>query len=457
MRSTAFRHPSRPPGAARLRALACAAASFIALPALADPAGAPASDWLTRDTLTGDWGGTRTALADKGITVTSNWIVDALGNASGGIRQGAAMDGQHELEVALDLDKLAGWKGASVVASLYWLQGSNLSDDVGNLLTLTNIAGDAGARLGELYLENHFADDRLTTRIGQIAIDEEFAVSDTAGLFVNSAFGWPGIYGVDLPGGGPADPLPTPGAWVRWAPDDAFSVQAAAFNGNPLGGAGGNADGLDFPLDDGVLAIVEASYVHKGANGLIGTFRLGAWYNSETFDDLSVAANGLSLADPAADGPLAHQGDYSLYAIADQQLWASSTARLSGFVRVAWAPEDRNEVSFYVDTGLALTGPLPGRPNDVAGIGLAYAKISPALARLDRTSNALSGTDGPVQDYEAVLEIDYQAAVTPWLSVQPFFQYVFHPGGNVPDPNGSNPTQALRDAAVFGVRSTVTF
>lgn len=428
---------------------------LAAAPAAADPA---PSDWLTRATLTGDWNGARTALADKGVTVFSNWIVDALGNTSGGLRQGAAMDGQFELELTFDLDKLAGWKGASFVASLYWLQGSNLSTDVGNLLTLTNIAGQDGARLGEFYLENHFADDTLITRIGQIAADEEFWISDSAGLFINSTFGWPGINGVDLPAGGPADPLATPGVWVKWAPDASFYVQAAAFNGNPLGGANGNADGLDFPLDDGVFAILEATYIHKGANGLTGTFRLGGWYGSQSYDDLSLAANGVSLADPAAaGGPLTHQGNYSLYAIADQELWRSGASTLSGFVRVAGAPANRSEVSFYVDTGLVLAGPLPGRPDDIAGIGFAYAKISPDLASLDRTTNALTGLNGPVQDYEAVLEVTYQAAVTPWLSVQPFFQYVFHPGGNVPNPDGSNPTQALQDAAVFGVRSTVTF
>ena len=54
-----------------------------------------------------------------------------------------------------------------------------------------------------------------------------------------------------------------------------------------------------------------------------------------------------------------------------------------------------------------------------------------------------------------VLELTYHAKITPWLTVQPDFQYVIHPGGNVPQPD--NPTQALKDAAVFGLRGTITF
>lgn len=42
-------------------------------------------------------------------------------------------------------------------------------------------------------------------------------------------------------------------------------------------------------------------------------------------------------------------------------------------------------------------------------------------------------------------------------TVQPVFQYVFHPGGGVVDPN--DPTQAnrIKDAAVFGLRSTFNY
>ncbi|MBS9478555.1 carbohydrate porin [Ancylobacter radicis] len=425
--------------------------------AAAQTAAAPADDGLIRATLTGDWGGNRAALVDKGVTLSLNWTGEALANAAGGMRQGGTYDGLLEGQLDLDLAKLVRWPDARLHVSGYWIQGRGLSADyVGNLLTVSSIEAEAGWRLNELYLEQEMARGTLSLRIGQIAADTEFWQSQTASLFINSSFGWPALNAGDLPGGGPAYPYPTPGLRLRWSPDPAWSVQAGLYNGNPLGD-GDNPHGVDFPLDDGVFAIVEASYVHAPTGGLSGTYRVGAWYNSETYESLSTAANGLSLADPAADGPLALSGNYALYAIADQQLWQGGGSTLSGFMRAAIAPQsDRSTISFYVDAGLALTG-LPGRPNDVVGIGLAYAKISPDLADEDRARNAVTGLDGPVMDCEAVVEVTYQAALTPWLSVQPFVQYVIHPGGNIPQPDGSDPTQSLRNAAVLGVRTSVVF
>lgn len=428
---------------------------------LATPAGAQESDWLTRSTLTGDWGGARSALADKGVTVGMSWVMEGLGNTSGGMRQGAVYDGFTELYVDFDLEKLAGWKGGSVHVSGYSTQGHGLSaKDIGNLLTVSSIESAPVIWLGEVYLDQKLG-DTLALRIGQLGVDQDFWISDTAGVFVNSTFGWAGINGVNLPNGGNAVPLPTPGVRLRWSPDAAWSVQGAVYNGNPLGGDDNNSNGLDFPVNDGVLAIVEASYTSAPKGGLSGTYKVGAWYNSESFDNLSTAANGVSLADPTASGPLRQSGMYSLYAMVDHQLWAKPGADgqgLSGFLRVAVAPEqDRSPVTFYVDAGLAYTGLLPGRPQDILGLGFAYAGMNSSLADLDRATNAFSGVDGPVQDYEAVIELTYQAAVTPWLTVQPFFQYVIHPGGNVPNPDGTDPTQAMGNAAVFGVRSAVVF
>ena len=57
------------------------------------------------------------------------------------------------------------------------------------------------------------------------------------------------------------------------------------------------------------------------------------------------------------------------------------------------------------------------------------------------------------EDEEAVLELTYQAQVTPWMTLQPTLQRVFHPGGNVLNPDGS----IRRDALILGLRSALTF
>jgi porin len=70
-----------------------------------------------------------------------------------------------------------------------------------------------------------------------------------------------------------------------------------------------------------------------------------------------------------------------------------------------------------------------------------------------RTLDLASGV--PVRGREHFIELTYQAQLNPWLQVQPDFQYVFSPGGGVLNPN--NPSVKLRDEAIFGIRTGITF
>lgn len=421
----------------------------------------PKSIW-EQDTLTGDWGGARTWLSDHGITFSLSETDEVFGNVSGGVHQGAIFEGLTKMGLGIDLDRLAGWQGATLNISALQIHGRGLSDDnVHNLLTVSNIEAPRGTRLDDFYLEQTLFGDRLNIRIGQFAADEEFLTSDVAATFLNSTFGWPGIFGNDLPNGGPAYPFATPGLRVRVSGNDKASVQAAIFSGNSLG-ANGNPGGIHFPID-GVFAIIEGSYSTmpgKGDPGLGGNFKFGGWYNSLQFDDLHIDNAGQSLASPASSGiPATHTGDYGLYLSVDHQLYRVKGADgggLSGFTRVAMTPQqDRNTIYAYVDTGLTWKGTFPTRDNDIVGVAFAWANVSHALRSLDMDTNFYTGVNAPIRSSEMVLEITYQAPITPWLTLQPDFQYVVHPGGNVPQPD--DPTHAVRNAAIFGLRTSVTF
>jgi len=53
------------------------------------------------------------------------------------------------------------------------------------------------------------------------------------------------------------------------------------------------------------------------------------------------------------------------------------------------------------------------------------------------------------------IELSYQAQIKPGWTVQPTFQYVTHPGGHTADPD--RPERAIRNGAIFGVRTTVAY
>jgi porin len=453
------------------RALALLAAAAIVLgPAAvraAEEANRPASIW-EQDTLTGDWGTARTALKDRGIDVAINYIGETLAVLSGGIDRRASYEGRLEVSVDSDLEKLIGWKGATTHVTVFQIHngGRNAADHVGSLFDPSNIDAVPTTRLFTAWFEQSLTHD-VSLRLGQLAGDDEFIVSPTAGGLINGTFGWAAILAANMTSGGPAYPLATPGARLKLNATDNLTLLAAVFSGDPAGPdchdvpQQCNKHGTTFSFTGGTLWMGEAQYAvnqGKDAQGLAGVYKLGFWYATAGFADQHFGLTGsgavVSLADPAAVAALDHRGNWGLYGVADQTVWRGEAASLNLFLRGGASPSDRNLLSFYVDGGAGLRGLLPGRANDVLTLGVAYGRISPDAAALDRDI-ALAAPPYPIRDYELLFELSYQAQIAPWWIVQPDIQYILHPGGHVPDPN--NPTAAVRDAFIAGIRSTVKF
>src|SRR5205823_896574 len=97
--------------------------------------------------------------------------------------------------------------------------------NIDNLNTISGIKATATTRLFELWYEQHIG-DWLRIRIGQQSAGQEFLISTGAKPFINSAFGWPTLPGVDLPSGGPNYPLATPAVRFRIDANDELTLFA---------------------------------------------------------------------------------------------------------------------------------------------------------------------------------------------------------------------------------------
>ena len=427
-----------------------------------------AAGFWQRSNLFGTLGGLRPALADRGITFGIQETSEVLGNVSGGTRRAQVYEGLTQLSLGLDTDKAFGLPGGTFNVSAYQIHGRGLSVNAlnNNLHTVSSLEAGRGTLLFELWYEQVLLDKVLSIRVGQLAADQEFMISQYAGLFVNHTFGWSTHPSTDLPSSGPSYPLATPGVRVRLAASEEITLLAAAFNGDPAGPGRGvpqsrDASGTAFRLRDGVFAIAELQYARnqsEGAEGLPGTFKLGGWAHSGAFSDQRRTRLGDSLAAFGAnvgETPAARlrRGNYGLYAMADQVVWRRAKDQAIGvFARVMGSPGDRNLVNVYVDAGVTLKGLLPARPADTAGLAVGYARISDTASKLDSDQAAIDGRT-PVRRHETVLEATYQAQLAPWWQVQPYAQYVFNLNGGVLAPSGKR----LGDAALFGVRTSLTF
>ncbi len=414
---------------------------------------------LERDRLLGDLGGLRTRLEDRGVTLGVQEQSEVFGNVTGGIRTGAIYEGATLLALGIDTEKLVSFPGGKLNVSAYQIHGRGLSaSNLGNLNVISGIEAPKSSRLFELWYEQSLADGKVTVRIGQQAVDQEFITSQYGALFLNAGFGWPTLPALDLPSGGPAYPLATPGVRLKVLPTGQVSVLAGVYNGDPSD----NGAGTSFRLNKGVFVIGEAQYALNGgenAAGLPGVYKIGGWYNSNDFADQGFGYDGLSLADPGSAGaPRLRRNNWSVYAVADQLVYREPGTKDQGvglFARAMGAPGDRNLVNFFLNAGATYKGIVPGRVNDTLGLGIGYARVSDTASQLDSDIARPSGSAFPIRRSETVLELTYQAVVAPWLTVQPDFQYVFNPGGGVPNPQA--PTRAVGDAAVLGLRATIVF
>lgn len=419
----------------------------------------------------GDPFGVRASLAERGVTYVVTYIGEGLADVRGGLRRGATYGGRLDTSLDVDLEKLAGWTGARFHTDFFQIHGHGLTRKfIDNLTTVSGIEALPATRLFELWVEQRFLGDQLSLKLGQISADTEFAIAQSAVVFLNAGFGWPNIGAVVLPSGGPIYPLATPAARVKYVPNVNFSLQAAIFNGDPAGPSEPgdqtdpqrrNRSGTSFRVNDPALLIAEAAYaynVHPTAAGLPGTVTLGAWHHFGRFDSPrfdSVA--GRLLADPTASGVARRfRGDNGLYAIMDQTVFrepGSDDQGASAFLRLSAVPSDRNLIDLYVDAGVAYKGLLPGRPNDTAGLGVIHSRISPVARAYDRDTLISGAGTGPLRSSETVIEATYQAEVVPGLTVQPDLQYVMRPGGGIADEHH----RRVRNAVVLGLRTTINY
>jgi porin len=410
----------------------------------------------------------RQMLADWGVQINATYIGETLGNVSGGMRRGVVYTGRLDLGADVDLEKLVGWSGATFHANMYQIHGQGLSRDyIGNLMLVSGVEALSSTRLYELWIEQSLAGGAVLVKVGQQASDVEFIDSKYDDIFINSALGWPGITGVILPSGGPSPPLAVPGIRIKAQLSDHITAYAAIFDGDaappgPEDPQIKNRNGLLFRVTDPPWLIGQVKYGFDiGQAALPGSVEAGAWYHFGTFDDLRYTAQGFSLADPAGSGsPAQLQRNQGIFAVYEQMLMRSNGAPDKGigfFTRVSVSPSDRNLISFYLDGGIQFSGFSDNRPNDKFGIAMTYARISDAARQFDRDVQISTGVATPVRDYEAILEMTYLAEIRAGVLVQPFFQYVIHPDGGGADPNDPTQTQRLKDAAVFGVRTTLTF
>ncbi len=403
--------------------------------------------------VSGDWWGFRNKLADKGITVKSSYVFDVIGNPVGGKKKGVCYDHSWGLDINVDMEKLAGFKGTLFHVSGLWRAGRNLSvDKIGNVFNTSSIFGSEEVKFYGLDITQSLFDDVINIKFGRTSAGDDFATSPIYWFYVNNAIdGNP----ISLPINMPflTYPNATWGARVRIQLPYDFYTKFGIYNGDPRVGRD-SAHGFDFTMKfhRGLLLLNEVGLEigkDKKSKTLPGNYRFGHFWHTGKFKDQYKDTQGNSYITSGL--PQAEvRGNYGFYTHMDQMVYrenGTTDQGLTVFFVTTTAPSSFNQFPFFVDGGVLYKGLIPKRDHDTVGVGFAYGNFSRKLANSQRDNQITNGVDQSPQRYEVAIDFSYKAAITPWLFFQPDIQYIINPGGR----------KDTKDAVAVGGRMGITF
>ena len=415
--------------------------TFLALCLLCSAGHAPAAEpprpLLERDTITDNWFGLGRKLEADGIAVGLTLTQIYQVNVRGGLatrRRTGGYAGSWDLELDADLAKLLRLP-ALAGGTVYLLAEGSWSDgidgsSVGSFFGANDDdAGNRSIDLTELWYEHELLDGKVHVRAGKIDLTGGFQCRGCVASFDGNAFANDEtaqfLNGALV--NNPTIPFPDNGlgAMLYVEPIEGFYLS--------VGAADANADAREtgfntvFTGEDRFLSIYEAGItplLNSPRGPLQGACRIGFWLDSGPVDRMN------------ADG--ADRDNMGLYLSLDQMFWkenadADDAQGLGGFFRYGMADSETNEIKAFYSAGVQYQGLLPGRDDDVLAAGFA--------------TGTLSAQAGHSADTETVIETYYSIRVTPWLTLAPSLQVIFHPGGQ----------RDVHDAVVLGFRCQMSF
>jgi porin len=383
----------------------------------------------------------RDLLADDGIEFVAGVTGIYQQNVRGGLskhRHAGRFSGSYDLEMSIDTERVLGLGGGTLFLHGEGSWSKHGGIDEPSVGSYFGVNGDGAPRrsldLVEFWYEHPFMEGQLLMRFGKIdltggfecrgcpvSFDGSMFANDETSQFLNGALV-----------NNPTIPFPDYGLAVvaHYSPDDFWylsgGVQDAQADGRETG------FNTTFHGEDYFFYIVETGITPRlnSANGpLQGAYRIGMWYDPQPKGNSD-----------RADAEMYERDDTGFYISFDQMLGKENSdpddsQGLGAFLRYGCANGKRNDITAFWSFGFSYQGLLDGRDDDVLGVGFAHGTFS--------DSADAAYTD----DYEAVVEMYYNACITPQLNISPSVQYVMNPGGD----------KTVSDAVILGVRAQLIF
>jgi porin len=403
-------------------------------------------DLLHRQYLTGDWGGTRTDLANKGVQFDVNFTQVVQSVVDGGRDTDTRYGGTLDYNLTLDLQQMGVMPGAIVKFRAESRYGESANGIAGPILPvntdgffpLTDGLDDAIAFTITNLTYIQFLSPKLGVLVGKIdtldADPNEFASGRGTSQFLNANF----IFNSSL---ALTAPYSTLGAGVIVMPVKGVTISSLVYNTADSSETTGFED-----FGKGTSWATEAQFQYR-LRGLPGGQNVGFSYSFDNdFTEIGgrfVFQPGEGITPPTTDDTWSAYWSGWQYLLVEDPSDApidltNGTADHQGFglfARFGFADQDVNPVEWSLSGGVGGKGVIPNRDRDTFGVGYYYTSIQTAR---------LSGTTG-VKDNTQGFEAFYGVALTPAVSMTFDAQFV------------DSVQSGVDDAVILGVRLGMRF
>jgi porin len=391
--------------------------------------GEPTTAWRQGKYVFEDWDGLRLDLSRKGIEPFVFWTGISSGNPLGGEKQGhvTAVDDFY-IGVKLELNRIMGWRGASMTISGVNRDGRGLTNEY--IMGQYNVQQSVGGQslfFYQLTLDQLFDEGKVEAKIGRFGASDDFNVSPIYSYYVNNGIDGD-IRNVLFDTQFSAYPFSTWAGMLRFDPNRKFYLMGGVFQ-TWKNIFNSSLNGVDWTIHpgDGVIAMEQGGWTPtfiKKSDGvskdLPGHYWLGStyspWKGFTQFNSPEKVANS-----------------YGFYAHADQMVYRkdhTDTQGLTVWAAAGYYPQQNiSIVPLQLNVGLIDQGLFHKRNEDRTIFGLIYGRFSRDYAH----SVMAKGNGDP--RYELVLEGGHRFQLTKFSYFQPDLQWEVRPAGTGKIPN----------------------
>ncbi len=324
--------------------------------------------------VTGDLGGARERLSERGFAYALEYLSDSLGNVRS--VQPARFTSYSRVRGTVDFDfeKLAQVSGLTVHITGVWQTGANQGAYLGTIATPSAISTFNAFRLDAWWVQQRLAGGKIALRFGQFAGLDSYASQHFGGSFIAQPIG----YALTAVGNTNAafQPFATSAAELRIAPLQHVYIKSMVSAGDPhlvtdnLTGFVPQFRGRPVSLSEvgwtlGTKASAEQTDTVADRRGYTGLYKFGAAFNPGKL--------------PSAHGTTPASSNYTLYGLASQALWRThpnSGVGPDATAGVSWGPGDRNRQNAQLTLGLRYNELLPMHLHNTVSFAYVRSGIS---------------------------------------------------------------------------------